>query len=374
MKRLLLSCLLFAQFFIPRCVSSQSSDQKYNGLASDIRKIVSDTKVVGVSIAIIENYQILWTGAFGLKEIGTQDSVTTETIFQAASITKSITALAVMREVQDGKVSLDSSVNTYLKDWKIPGNYMTRNNDVTVRQLLSHTGGVANNVLPFAYEVNEKVPSLTQALKGEKPAKNEPVAVTYYPGRMYSYSGPGYGILQKLVEDLEGKEFTAIVDKRIFEPLKMRSSTFDYYLPNENFKSFASGHLKGNELMKGRYQIFQPLTFASLWSTPTDLAKVLIEMQLSLKGSSNKILNQQNAQLMIKPDRITQGKYGLGFYREGRGGVSFFGHGGHNYGYISSMFGSPEGGFGMVIMTNSENGWKAINKINKLVGRRLWGF
>lgn len=376
MRSVIRLSLICAQLLVAETVLCQPNPgpTKYQGLDSIIRKIVSDTKVVGVSVAIIENYQIVWTGAFGVKEIGTNDNITTNTLFQAASITKTFTALAVMRDVQYGRISLDSSVNKYLKDWKIPDNYMTKNNNVTVRQLLSHTGGVTNNVIPFVYDVNENIPTLMQALKGEKPAKNEQITVTYYPGRMYIYSGPGYAILQKLLEDIDEKEFTAIVGNNIFEPLHMTSSTFDFYLPNKKFKDFASGHLKGNELMAGRYQIVQPLTFGSLWSTPSDLAKVLIEMQLTLKDSSNKIIDQKHTQLMVTPDRITQGKYGLGIYYEGRGGVKFFGHGGHNYGYISGMYGSPEKGFGMVIMTNSENGWKAINKINKVVGRRIWGF
>jgi len=357
------------------CQTTDKDAKNYSTLSSDILTILKDTKVVGVSVAIIDNYKVTWAQGFGLKEVGAKDSVTAETIFQAASITKSVVALAIMREFQDGKVSLNEDVNTYLQEWKIPTNEYTKKSSITLKQLLSHTSGISNTTFP-SYDPDERIPTAVQALNGVSPARNEEVTVASYPGKMFAYSNSGYALVQQILTDTEKRGFEEIMYDKIFSQLEMTYSNFNYHLPNGKFKSVASGHLKGNEVIKCKYYVLQPMAFGSLWSTPTDLANFLIEIQLSLVGKSNKILNQENTRLMLKPvSNSSGGQYSLGFEIEKRGtGVTFFGHDGHNYGYISSMLGSLEGGFGVVIMTNSENGWKAVNKIKKLVGRKYWGF
>lgn len=352
------------------CQIPEKEQKKYDELELEIGRIIQKTKVVGVSVAIVDNYEVAWVRAFGLTEIGTNDSVTIETLFQAASITKSIIAMTVMKEYQDGNLDIDRDVNNYLERWKMP---VHSNSFITLKQLLSHTSGVANMVFPV-YEKGEKIPTVTEALDGKAPSKNRSVTVANAPGQ-YLYSSAGYAVIQQVLEDLKNQGLETIVGENVFSHLDMNRSTFLDSLPNEKFKSIASGHLDDNKVISGKYYILRPLSFGSLWTTPHDLAKFLIEMQLSLEGRSNKILYKENARLMLNPTTTWKGNYGLGFSKEVRGtGVKFFGHDGHNYGYICSMIGSVEGGFGLVIMTNSENGWKAVNQVKKLVGRKLWGF
>ena len=343
---------------------------KFESLSDEIKKIIRDTKTVGVSVAIIDNYQVVWAKGFGVTEINTQDSVTHETLFQVASITKSITAMAVMKKIQDGSISLTDDVDKQLISWHIPDNNFAREFPVTVKGLLSHTAGVSSSQFP-GYHQNEKLPTIVQALNGETPAQNERVKILSKPGSIFSYSNCGYWILAQLLEDVEKKQFEKIIQDDVLIPLEMTSTTFENRLPNERFKSVAFGHLSENKVIEQKYYIYEPTSAGGLWSTPNDIAKFLIEMQHSLNGQSNKIIDKKNSDLMITP---VQG-YALGFSREVRGtGVNFFGHDGHNVGYISSMLASTDKGFGVVILTNSENGWKAINKIKKLVGRKFWGF
>lgn len=358
------------------CQTSNHYSEKYESLIPEVNAIISKTNVVGVSIAIIENYRVVWAKGFGIKEARTNDSVTTTTLFQAASITKSLTANTVMKEVQAGKIALHEDVNKQLVSWHIPTNNYTKTSPVTVKQLLSHTAGITPNIFP-PYTLQEELPSIVQALSGEKPAHNQPVTVADYPGKRYAYTGGGYAILELLLMDITQKTYPEIIKEQIFQPLKMNHSTFGFRLPDEQFPSIASGHLKGNKVIDGKYFITYPLSFGGLWSTPTDLAMFLSEIQSSSKEKQGRLLSQENARLMLTPvsysSHTAGGQYALGFTLEKRGPVLFFGHDGHNYGYISSMLGSVEGGYGMVIMTNSENGWKAINKIKKLVGRKYWG-
>jgi CubicO group peptidase (beta-lactamase class C family) len=369
-KRIFLTIGQFLILMPLHCQPTMEQD-KFKSLSNEIKKIIKDTKTVGVSVALIDNYKIVWAKGFGITEVGTNDSVTTETLFQAASISKSITAMAVMRKVQEKSISLTENIDKQLTSWHIPDNNFTNKSPITVKQLLSHTAGVSNTQFP-GYHTNEKLPTIVQALNGESPAQNEKVKITFSPGSLYSYSNCGYWILALLLEDVEKKKFEKIIEEEIFTPLNMKNSTFDNHLPNQEYKSIASGHLSQNNLIDQKYYIYQPSSSGGLWSTPIDIAKFLIEMELSSKGQSNQIINEENTKLMLKP---VMGQYALGFTNEIRGtGVKFFGHDGHSIGFVSSMIGSLNDGFGLVIMTNSENGWKAVNKIKKLVGRKFWGF
>jgi CubicO group peptidase (beta-lactamase class C family) len=349
-------------------LSQSSIDQnEFKALSEEIHKIVRDTKAVGVSVAVIHSYEVVWAKGFGVTSVGSNDSVTIQTLFQA------ITALTVMKKVQDGKISLTGNVDDQLISWHIPKSNFTDQSSVTVKQLLSHTGGVANSFYYVpGYKEGNKLPNIIECLNGTKPAENDPVKIVNTPGTKFSYSNCGYWILEALLQDSEKQEFEEIVNAEIFLPLAMTNSTFKSCPPDTIFKSVAVGHLKNNIPIDGKYYIVRPLSSGGMWSTPTDLAKFLIEMQKSRNGNSNKIIDKDNAVLMTKP---VMAQYGLGFSNEIRGtGVKFFGHDGHNIGYICSMIGSLDDGFGVVVMTNSENGWKAVNKIKKIVGRKFWSF
>ncbi|NBP71013.1 MAG: class A beta-lactamase-related serine hydrolase [Cytophagia bacterium] len=370
-KRLLTTGQLLALMML----FSQSAigQDKLQSLEIEIRKIVKDTKAVGVSVALISNYELVWAKGFGVTEIGTSDSVTTQTLFQAASISKPVTALAIVKKIQEGKLFLNDNVDDRLTSWRVPKNNYTSSSAVTVKHLLSHTGGVANSYYHIpGYLETDQLPTIIDCLNGRMPAQNDPVKITATPGTQFSYSNCGYWILEALLEDLEKRTFEDLVADEILFPIGMANSTFESAPSNLKFKSIAAGHLDKNKLIDGKYYRIRPQSSGGLWCTPTDLAKFLILIQKSMKGDAIDIINKEYATLMTTP---VMGSYGLGFSNEVRGtGVRFFGHDGHNLGYICSMIGSLDKGFGVVIMTNSENGWKAVNKIKKLVGRQFWGF
>src|SRR5260370_36021099 len=149
----------------------------------------------GVSVAVFASGQIPWTRGYGLAGISTTKPVTPETLFQAASISKSVTAFAALQLVQQGKLSLDKDVNRKLVSWKVPENEFTKNQKVTLRRLLSHTAGL--NVPSFGGNLaGNPVPTTVQILNGQTPASNEPVRVESTPGKEFAYSGSGYVFIQ----------------------------------------------------------------------------------------------------------------------------------------------------------------------------------
>jgi CubicO group peptidase (beta-lactamase class C family) len=162
--------------------------------------------VASVSMAAIRNGAIDWTRAYSNSSTE-GPPVSTETLFGTASISKPVTALGVLKLVEDNKIDLDADINQYLKRWKIPDNQFTATQKVTVRELLSHTSGIGTHNGEI-YDPSRPIPTLLQLLEGEKPAKTPPVRVEAVPGTKFAYSNSGYLVLALLIEDVTGQSFT----------------------------------------------------------------------------------------------------------------------------------------------------------------------
>jgi CubicO group peptidase (beta-lactamase class C family) len=320
-------------------------------------------KTPAVSIAFINDGRIEWARAYGVREAGKSDSITSETRFQAGSISKSVTAIATLRLVQAGKLNLDEDVNKKLISWKVPENEFTKEKKVTLRMLLSHTAGA--NVRSFTgYLSDEPVPTLLQVLDGVKPANTPPIRVESLPGEGFAYSGGGYTIVQQLLIDVEKKQFPDLMRALVFDPLKMKSSTFNQDFP-KNFASLtAAGHDANGETKSGKWRIFPEMAAAGMWTTPSDLAQIVIELQNALAGKSESFLSSEMVRQMLNP---LSDNYGLGFFIEGTGKNRQFNHGGSTLEFNAHLLGYGERGQGVVIMTNSLKGERLINELLRSV-------
>ena len=190
---------------------------KTTTLASRMREL----GVPGVSIAFIRRGQLAWTEAVGVSRLG-GPAVDSNTVFQAASISKPVTAMAVMTLAQSGRLDLDRDINDYLSSWKLADGSATATQRVTIRRLLSHTAGTTVHGFD-GYALGQPVPSLLQILKGEAPANSAPVLVASVPGSHWSYSGGGYLIIQQMLADVTKTPFAKLMDERILKPIGMRS-------------------------------------------------------------------------------------------------------------------------------------------------------
>jgi len=159
--------------------------------------------VNGVSIAVIHDYKIVWAKGYGMADVSEKRPVTDKTLFQAASISKSLNSLGVLKLVESGKISCDSDINKYLKSWKFPYDDKSNGKVITVKELLSHTAGLTVHGFP-GYERGKKIPTVIQVLNGEKPANTAPVRSFEEPGKNFVYSGGGTTILQLMVTDQAG--------------------------------------------------------------------------------------------------------------------------------------------------------------------------
>src|SRR4030095_7258090 len=147
-------------------------------------------KVNGVSIAVIENGELQFTKAYGVSDASTGEKVSTETLFQTASIGKVMTFLAALTLVKAGKISLDKDVNTKLISWKVPENKFTLKEKVTLRRLLCHSAGFTDDYGFAGYSVTDSIPPLKNIIKAQPPANNtKALIVNYVPGTNSQYSG-----------------------------------------------------------------------------------------------------------------------------------------------------------------------------------------
>ena len=304
--------------------------------------------VPGLSVAVIDHGTVVWAKGYGVVTPGGMP-VSPDTQFQAASISKPITAFGAMTMVQAGKIDVDVDIAKYLHSWTLPR--AGGDDKVSALQLLSHTGGLNVSGFP-GYAPGASVPTLLQVLDGASPANTESVKVESKPGGAWKYSGGGYAVLQQLMTDVAAQPFADYMNSHVLTPLGMASSQFSQPASAEILAHAALPHDSAGKPYLGGPSTYPELAAAGLWTTPSDLAKFVLGVQAAVAGNST-VLDQSKAMTMLKPVR---NGYGLGFEISGSGADTAFGHGGSNRGYQNYLYGFVNSGRGAIVMTNADAG------------------
>ncbi len=327
-------------------------------------------KTPAVSIAVINNGKIEWARGYGNFEAGSNNPVTPETLFQAGSISKPVAAVAALQLVEKNKLNLDEDVNLKLKSWKVPDNDFTKDKKVTLRGLVTHSAGLTVHGFD-GYAASENSPTLLQILNGEKPANSLPIRVDFAPGSKERYSGGGYTVLQQLLLDTTRKSFPDLTRENIFQKIGMTRSTYASPLPKTLAEQAASGHRGDGGVLPGKWHIYPEMAAASLWSTPSDLARFVIELQNSYAGQSDKILSKDMTRQMLTRQNktIANSDAGLGIFLKDSPEPFRFSHNGSTEGYNAIMVGFLKTGQGAVVMTNSDNGAELSTEILRSIAR-----
>ena len=325
-------------------------------------------QVPGVGIAVINNGRIEWAKGYGVIEAGGTQAVTTDTVFQAASVSKPISVTGIMLLAQAGVIDITRNVNDYLTSWHLADNDLTKTNKATVQRLMSHTGGI--NVSGFAgYTVGNAIPTLLQVLNGGPPADTEPIGVIYEPGTRYSYSGGGMEVLQQMAEDVTKMPFRSYMKNNVFDKLGMNSSDFVQPMTGPLAARAAKGHDMNGVVLPGGWRIYPELIAAGLWTTPTDLATLFLEVQKAAVFDKGALLTQETANRILTQQPNSNSSMGLGFALiEGKGGL-IFKHSGSVFGYKSYASVYRDRGQGIAIMMNGDNGYALMMEIERSVAK-----
>lgn len=317
--------------------------------------------VPGVSIAVAIDGELIWAKGYGVQKKGELTPVNTETLFQAASLSKPVASLVALKLVEKDQVSLDQPVNQYLTRWKIPQNDLTKKSAVTLRHLLSHRGGTTIHGFK-GYKANEEIPSLVNILNGEAPANTDPVVVNQLPGDSYRYSGGGFTIVQLLIEDVTGQAYKEVLSTEIFQPLGLNLSNFNYPQPESNAAVGHTGNASQPILAPGFN--YPELAAAGLWTTPTEL--VMLGSRVAKARNSNDDFLSHDLANQLVPESAEE--HGLGFGLNDSGDGLAFVHNGHNPGYSARWINYADGRASVAILTNSDTGGDLIREIYSAIG------
>ena len=257
--------------------------------------------------------------------------------------------------VQRHQLDLNTDINSYLKGWKFPYDSVSRGRKITLGNLLSHTGGLSIHGFP-GYVRGDSIPTIEEILDGKKPANTGAVRSITEPDTKYIYSGGGITISQLIVDNITGQPYDAFMAHDVLLPMGMDNSS--YTQPPPESKDRATGYLRSDTAVPGKYHIYPEQAAAGLWTTPTDLAKYIVETQLAYQGKSTKVLDQATTRTRLSPyiDTIDASgtRAGLGVFLFQRGGRHYFNHNGSDVGFLSSYYGCLESGDGVVVMINND--------------------
>lgn len=319
--------------------------------------------ISGLSLAVIKDGRMSATESYGVRETGTRKFVDPDTVFNACSISKFVTGLLVMILADQGVLDLDADVNDQLLTWKVPHHRFSAK--VTLRRLLSHQSGIMDPDGSFPERnLADSEPSMVEILEGKTPDCKAPIEVKVEPGSEFHYSDAGYCIIQQVIEDVTGKPFATLASELIFKPLKMKHSSFPTDISKESMTNVSCGHNKDGRLIDGGYSIYPYPAASGLWTTPADLARLVIEFTGSLKGQSKIGLSKMKADEMIR----SQGSHewaGLGVFLDGAEEELEISSLGWGIGCQSMITASPYLGNGLIIMTNTDTG---VHQMKGLIG------
>ena len=326
-------------------------------------------KVPGVSIAVIKDFKIDWAKGYGLADTIQKIPVTTETMFSAGSISKFLMAVTTLKMVETGKIELEKPINNYLTSWKITDNDFTKKTPITLRMLLSHSAGTSQSSY-FGFSPTQPLPTIVEILSGAKISETRPVVVNSEPNKEFRYSGGGSMIAQLALMDVSKQSFSSLTQQVIFDKLGMKNSTFEQPVPAKFTKQSAWAYSSAS-WFKGMPYVYPQLAAAGLYTTPTDLAKLFIDVQKSYIGKGQILTQSLTKQMLTPQQNVSDGSYkeqiGIGPFLMQRtdnkdpNGI-YFEFTGVNAGFLAYGIASVTNGNGVIIMLNSGDDVNGLGK------------
>jgi CubicO group peptidase (beta-lactamase class C family) len=333
--------------------------------ALTIAALMERFHVPGVSVAVIRDFEIHWAKGYGSADGETGAPVDAETMFQAASISKPVAAMAVLRAVQDGVFTLDDDINDILESWTLDGAGFTAERPVTPRTLTSHTSGLGDGFGFPGYDPSDPRPTVVQILNGGPPSNVGRVFMERPPLTLMEYSGGGVTVMQLALSDARGRPFADILRDDVLRPIGMTRSTYQQPLPPELDRNAARAHDRNGRSRGAKWHVYPELAAAGLWTTPSDLARFAIEVAKSALGQSNRVLSRALALEMLAP--VGVGDYAVGFSISKIGQGWYFSHGGSNWGFRALLLAHKAKGYGLAIMTNADQGGQVAAELSRRI-------
>jgi len=296
----------------------------------------------GAAVVVVKDGKVLTQRGFGYADVGARRPVDPETtLFRQASVSKLITWTAVMQLVEQGKIDLDKDINAYL-DFRIPP---FDGKPVTMRNLMTHTGGFDEVQRGLNSYDPKKVPSLGDALKRQVPYR------IYAPGTTPAYSNYGTSLAGYIVERVSGLPYNDYVERRIFAPAGMTRSTFRQPLPARLQPLMASGYMLGSG-KPGPFELSSLAPSGAMTASGADMARFMIA---HLDKGGPLLKPATAAQMHDTIRRLVPPLNGmaLGFYEQNINGRRALSHAGDSLNFHSQLWIFPEEKVGIYMSMNA---------------------
>lgn len=352
--------MLFCAYSVAQKTKDRNKPTDKIASLNDLKNSTSDLmkkyNLKGLSVAVFENYKIIWTNQWGIKASDSGEKIDSNTAFSTASISKPITAIVCAILEEKGLINLDDPIENYLKRWKLPQSEFTKNSKVTWKQLLSHTAGTSQGGFEDYY-TGDSIPTIVESLEGKLlPRSKKPIEFLFKPGTNWEYSGGGYVIIQCALEDHFNKPLAQIVRETLLEPLQLQNSTM--IQPNEKgfLTNIAKVHNSNGKIIRTGIPITPQVAPSGLWSTPSDIALIAIEMQKALVGKGNKVISKTVVEKVTNIVTLSGARgWSYGWQRSiGFGNLEWFSHDGSNTGTGGDLLATMKNGNGIAILANGD--------------------
>jgi CubicO group peptidase (beta-lactamase class C family) len=325
-------------------------------MKAKVGEVLNRWPAAGLAVGVVRNGSPAWFHGHGVADIASNTPVTQDTVFRIASITKTLTAIAVMQLWEQGLVDLDAPANNYLRGYKlVPAKAGFR--PATLRHLLTHTAGVpavrrASDLfwptLGWGSRVGHAAPALAEYYRGG-------LRVDIEPGTRWAYSNHGFATLGQIVEDVSGLALDRYFRERVFGPLGMESS--DLVRSERVRPCLATGYALGSGGLKAvtDYEVVT-VGGGAVYSTTSDMARYMSALLGGGAGEHRSVLKPETLALMFEPHYQPDPRIpgmGLGFFRDEVGGHRTIGHDGIWKGFLSDMVLAPDEGIGVLAFANT---------------------
>jgi len=353
---------------IARVETNLSGGMVIDGKTYTLSERMEHYNVAGLSVAVIDNYQIVWAKGYGYADKKEERKVTANTLFEPGSISKSLNAVGILQLAQQGKLDLYQDINQYLVNWKFPYDTVSHGKKITTAQLLSHTAGLGVHGFP-GYQRDSAIAAVTDILDGRAPSNTEAVRSVTEPGKESRYSGGGILITQQMLTDLTKQRYEQYIYEHVLRPLGMTNSSYNQPPAVSQRKNLATGYKSNGNEVPGKYFVYPEKAAAGLWTTPTDICKYILEIQQAYQGKSSKVLNQEMVKLHVTPYK---NDVAMGTFIQNRNGEKYFDHTASNEGFSGLFIGGLTNGKGAAIFVNSDDATVAFELVNSIALAYNW--
>jgi CubicO group peptidase (beta-lactamase class C family) len=341
-----------------------------NEAPATIAERMAKYHVKGMSIAVIYDYKIAWAKGYGWADEAEKKPVTTETLFEPGSISKSLNSIGILKLAQEKKVDLFTDINTYLTSWKFPYDSLSKGKKITLADILSHNAGLTVHGFP-GHDINGPIPTVYQVLDGIKPSFTPAVRSMYEPGLQFEYSGGGTTISQVLLTDVTKQPYDVWMYENVLKPIGMVNSSYAQPPAKDKQRICASAYNSDGTPILNKFHVYPEQAAAGLWMTPSDLCNYIIDMQLAYEGKrKSKVLNNEMVKLHLTP--YNNGPTSMGSFIQDHEGAKYFEHSAGNDGFCGEFYGSLEDGYGVVVFLNTEDGKLLPEVINSVAKAYNW--